>query len=165
MNTILLISTGGTFNKIYNPLTGNLDIDKNSNSVKTILKNTKIQNYHLKTIINKDSLDITKKDRKKLLKIIKKSKYNKIIVIHGTDTMDKTAYFLDKYIKDKTIILTGSMIPFSINPIEATANLSFACGFMQQNNKKDIYISMHGYIKNFKKLIKNKQKGIFELSQ
>jgi len=164
MNEILIISTGGTFNKIYNPINGNLDIDDNAKSIKTILKKIKVENYHLKTIINKDSLDITKKDRKNLLNLILKSKFKKIIIIHGTDTINKTASFLDKHIKNKIIVLTGSMIPFSIDPIEATSNFSFACGFLQQEPNNGIFISMHGYVKNYQNILKNRKKGIFEIN-
>ena len=164
MNKILIISTGGTFNKQYNPLTGNLDINSDADAIKNILSSIKVTNYQLKTIIHKDSLDITKKDRKKLLKLILASKYNKIIIIHGTDTIDQTASFLDKHIKNKTIILTGAMIPFSINPIEATANFSFACGYLLQKTKSGILISMHGHIKNYQKITKNRDQGIFEIS-
>ena len=162
MKKITIISTGGTFNKIYNPITGNLDIDKESNSIKTILKSIKVDNYNLINIINKDSLDITKKDRKELLNVIKKIKNEKIIIIHGTDTIDKTALFLDKYLKTKTIILTGAMIPFSIDPIEATSNLSLALGYLNHNTKNGIFISMHSFVKPYKKLVKNRSLGIFQ---
>ncbi len=160
-NSILIISTGGTFNKIYNKLNGELEIHKNSKALKKILKkwNSKFEFF---SIINKDSLDFTKKDRKKLLKKVKNSNFNKIVVIHGTDTIDKSAKFIAKAKLDKVIIFTGAMKPFSIEPIEATANLASAIGYAKLANS-GVYISLNGVINNYKRVKKNREKGKFEL--
>ena len=63
--------------------------------------------------------------------------------------------------RDKTIVLTGAMLPISINKIEATLNFSQAIGFLNLNCENGIYISMHGSVKNYKKLIKNRELGKF----
>ena len=63
--------------------------------------------------------------------------------------------------KDKTIVLTGAMLPISINKIEANLNFSQAIGFLNSNIKNGIYISMHGSVKNYKKLVKNRELGKF----
>ena len=162
MSKIIIIDTGGTFNKIYDPIDGKLKIDKTSIAVKTILEKIKVEDYSIKNLIGKDSLDITKKDRKLLADFIKGTQFDKIIIIHGTDTIDTTALFLQHHIKNKTIILTGSMIPFSIDPIEATSNFSIALGFIKQCIKSNIYIAMHGHVKKYDKIKKNKTLGIFE---
>ena len=75
--------------------------------------------------------------------------------------MDLTAKYLDEKIKDKTIVLTGAMLPISINKVEATLNFSQAIGFLNANIENGIYISMHGSVKNYKKLIKNRELGKF----
>ena len=100
-------------------------------------------------------------DREFIVKTIKNIKNENIIIVHGTDTMDLTAKYLDEKIKDKTIILTGAMLPISINKIEATLNFSQAIGFLNANIENGIYISMHGSVKNYKKLIKNREIGKF----
>ena len=161
MKKTLIISTGGTFNKIYNSITGNLDIDKNSNAIKEIAENWLIE-FEIINIISKDSLDMSDIDREKILQTIQNSKYQKIIVIHGTDTMDKTAKYLDNAQLDKSIVLTGAMVPFSINPIEATANLASAFGYIKSLNQNGIFIVMNGVMNNFQKIIKNRAKGYFE---
>jgi len=158
----LIVNIGGTFNKIYNPITGNLDIYKDNNIIKDIINKTKLKNIKIDGMIYKDSLDLTKKDRIDLVNYINKSKYNNIIIVHGTDTIDITAKYLNKHIKNKNIVLTGSMIPYSINSIEATANLFLAYGFLLNCEKNDIYIAMHGIVKRFNKIKKNRVKGIFE---
>ena len=100
-------------------------------------------------------------DREFIVKTIKNCKNENIIIVHGTDTIDLTASFIDENIKDKTIVLTGAMLPISINKIEATLNFASAIGFLNANIKNVIYISMHGSVKNYKKLIKNREIGQF----
>ena len=73
-------------------------------------------------------------DRLELLTIIDQSKYKKIIIIHGTDTMTVTAEYLADAKLDKELILTGAMVPYSIHPVEATANLASSFGYLQALN-------------------------------
>ena len=161
-NKILILNSGGTFNKIYNQLNGQLEIQQNNQNIKQILESSKISDCKVDSILYKDSLDINSKDRAKIINYIQKSNFKKIIIIHGTDTINKTAKLIKKKIFDKTIVLTGAMLPFSINPIEATANLIGAYSFIKYKNKKDIYISMHGNTKKYNKIKKNRTLGIFE---
>jgi len=158
---IEIINTGGTFNKRYNPISGELEVPFDFFALEEILKKSLFQkDIKITQIISKDSLEFTKKDRKLLLKTIQNSKSNKIIVIHGTDTMKKSAEFVDKFVKNKTIIFTGAMKPYEIEKIEAISNLMSAYGFIQ-NSKNGVYISMHGIIKEWSKIEKNYKKGIF----
>jgi L-asparaginase len=114
MKKILIINTGGTFNKIYNPITGELDIDTKNNALKSISQAWLIE-FNTLNIIGKDSLEMTQKDREEILYHIKQSSYQEIIIVHGTDTMDQTAKYLAEAKLNKRIVLTGSMVPFSIN--------------------------------------------------
>jgi L-asparaginase len=161
MKKILIINTGGTFNKVYNPLTGELDIDTNAEALNSIAKHW-LTDFTLINIIGKDSLDIDDNDREELRKTIKKSNEKSIIIIHGTDTIDKTAKYLDTANLKREIILTGAMVPYSIDPIEATANFTSAYGYLNAIDKDGIYIAMNGVIKDYKRVIKNKEKGYFE---
>ena len=117
--------------------------------------------FDVLNVISKDSLDMSDADREFIVKTIKNCKNENIIIVHGTDTIDLTASFIDENIKDKTIVLTGAMLPISINKIEATLNFASAIGFLNANIKNGIYISMHGSVKNYKKLIKNREIGQF----
>jgi len=161
MKKILIINTGGTFNKIYNPLTGNLDIEPNGAAIKSIAKHW-LTELKVINIINKDSLDIDNEDRKKIVKTIKEHSEQTVIIIHGTDTISKTAKIIDEAQLKKEIILTGAMVPYSIDPIEATANLASAYGYINSVNKSGVYIAMNGVIKDYTIVIKNKEKGYFE---
>jgi len=161
MKKIVVINTGGTFNKIYNPITGYLEIDKQGKALQEIEKFW-INNFKVINIIGKDSLDIDEKDRAEILETVKACSEKRVIIVHGTDTIDKTAFFLDNAQLGKKIILTGSMVPYSLNPIEATANFASAYGYILGVNQKGVHISMNGRIKNYKRVIKNKEKGYFE---
>ncbi len=164
MKKILIINTGGTFNKVYNPITGNLDVEPTGEAIKAIAKGA-LTKFKIKNIIGKDSLDMTDKDREIIVQAIKKTKREHIIIVHGTDTMDKTAQYIEKEEIDKKIILTGAMVPYSVNPIESAFNLGAAFGYLQNIQKGGVYISMNGIIKDYKRVVKNKEKGYFEKSK
>ncbi|WNL12034.1 asparaginase domain-containing protein [Aliarcobacter cryaerophilus] len=158
---ITVINTGGTFNKRYNPLSGELDVPKDSLALDEIINYCYNIDFEVLNIISKDSLDMNDYDRELIVKTIKDCKNQNIIIVHGTDTMDLTAKYLDEKIKDKNIVLTGAMLPISINKVEATLNFSQALGFLNANIGNGIYISMHGSVKNYKKLVKNRELGKF----
>ena len=162
---MFIINTGGTFNKYYDPILGNLSVKQDDGIIKTILSSFYNLDYQLKGIIYKDSLEMNDNDRKKILKIINNTKYEKIVIIHGTDTIDTTAIFLEKYIKNKIIIITGSMKPFNIDKTEATSNLSLSIGALSYLDKKGVYIAMGGIVKEHTQYKKNKKLGKFEIIQ
>jgi len=164
MKKILIINTGGTFNKIYNPLTGNLEIEPKGEALKSMAK-AWLTSFKINNIIGKDSLDMNNEDREVILQTIQNAKEKNIIIVHGTDTMDKTAEYINEAKLKKKVILTGAMVPYAINPIESTSNLSSAYGFLQANKKFGVFISMNGIIKDYKRVIKNKEKGYFENSK
>ena len=158
---ITVINTGGTFNKRYNPLSGELEVPKDSIALDEIISYCYNIDFEVLNIISKDSLEMNDDDRELIVRTIKNCKNQNIIIVHGTDTMDLTAKYLDEKIKDKNVVLTGAMLPISINKIEATLNFSQAIGFLNANIENGIYISMHGSVKNYKKLVKNRELGKF----
>ena len=162
MQKILIISTGGTFNKVYDPLNGKLVIDKESKALETIASKW-ICKFDIINIIGKDSLHISNRDRLLLLAAINHAEHDNIIVTHGTDTMDLTAEYLANADIDKRIVLTGAMVPYSIDPIEATANLASAFGYLQTLTDVGVYIAIHGLFGSYDKIIKDKKNGKFTL--
>ena len=158
---ITVINTGGTFNKRYNPISGELEVPKDSLALDEIISYCYNIDFEVLNIISKDSLEMNDDDRELIVKTIKNCKNQNIIIVHGTDTMDLTAKYLDEKVNDKTIVLTGAMLPISINKVEATLNFSQALGFLNANIENGIYISMHGSVKNYKKLVKNRELGKF----
>lgn len=160
MKKTLLISTGGTFNKYYHPISGELLIDNRASSIEDIAKKS-LCSFEYIAIIGKDSLDMDDSDRALLLESIMASKIDDIIVIHGTDTMDKSAEYIDSHNLGKQIIFTGAMVPYSIETVEATANLFLAYGYLQAQNKSGVYIAMNGVVGRYFDIEKERQKGKF----
>ena len=159
---IVIINTGGTFNKEYNEIKGILEVRQDNNFIETIFEKSKIIKRDIFGLLYKDSLEITDLDREELVSFIKKTEAKKILIVHGTDTIDLTAEYIFERIKDKTIVLTGAMKPYSIEPVEATANFMLAYGYLQRENESVVSISMHGNVKEYTQIKKNKEKGIFE---
>lgn len=160
MKKILLISTGGTFNKIYNPLNGNLEIDTKAKALDEISAKWQID-FEVVSIVGKDSLEVTNSDRLLLLATINLSKHDDIIIIHGTDTMDLSAEYVADAELNKRIIFTGAMVPYSIDPVEATANFSAAFGYLQVLEKDGVYIAMNGIVASYDTLVKDRVSGKF----
>jgi len=163
MDKILLISTGGTFNKVYNSSNGELIVDKTSKAVQEIASRWLCE-FEVVNIIGKDSLDMSNHDRLELLAMINQSEYKKIIIIHGTDTMTLTAEYLADAELDKQLILTGAMVPYSIDSVEATANLAAAFGYLQTLNGNGVFIAMNGVFGSYEKIKKDRKKGKFILA-
>lgn len=161
MEKILIINTGGTFNKVYNPLKGELEVPSDSIAPEAILRYFYNTTYDLINIIHKDSLEMNEDDRVLMAKTIEQSSASKVLIIHGTDTMDITAHFLSLHIKNKVVVLTGAMVPFSIDTVEATANFSMALGSLHVSVENGIYIAMHGLFSKHNAIYKNREKGIF----
>jgi len=160
MKKILIINTGGTFNKIYDPLNGELTVDNTSKALEEIASKW-LCKFEILNIIGKDSLDMTNHDRLELLATISHSSYEYILIIHGTDTMHMTAQYLSDGDCEKCIVFTGAMVPYSIDPVESTANLSSAYGYLNALEKSGIFIAMNGVMDVYEKVKKDRKLGKF----
>jgi L-asparaginase len=158
---ITVLNTGGTFNKRYNPLKGELEVPSDSIALDKIIKSCHNVTFDIKNIVSKDSLDFTDVDRQTILDEIINSTSDKIIIIHGTDTVDLTSKFLEGKVENKKIVFTGAMVPMSIDEVEATMNFSQALGFLNAEIKAGIYISMHGVVVEHTRLKKDRSVGQF----
>lgn len=159
---MLILNSGGTFNKIYNPQNGKLEIPYSNEVIERILQSADFD-YAIAGVVYKDSQDMDMSDRKMLASIIMESSDDTFIIVHGTDTMGITAEFLSEIFEDRKIILTGSMRPFEIDNIEATLNFGMAIGFLKAKPQNGVYICMNGLIELSKNIVKNKSLGKFEL--
>ena len=162
MKKILIISTGGTFNKIYDPIKGEFSIDSESHALENIASKWLCE-FNIINIIGKDSLEINNHDRLELLATISHSDYHHILIVHGTDTMDVTAEYLADADLEKQIVFTGAMVPYSIDPVEATANLCSAYGYINAIKEEGVYIAMNGVMGPYEKVKKDRTKGRFSL--
>jgi L-asparaginase len=108
-----------------------------------------------------DSLQLTDADRQEIVDFCNTAEETEIIITHGTDTMAETAKKLAAQIVDKTIVLTGAMIPYKFGSSDGLFNLGSALAFVQ-TLPKGVYIAMNGSFFEANNVRKNKQDGIFE---
>ena len=160
--TIKILITGGTFDKEYRELTGELFFRNTHISNMLELGRAKID-VKIRTLMLIDSLEMTDNHRKIILEKCRNAKEDEIIITHGTDTMAETAKFLGQNIKDKTIILTGAMIPYAFGSSDGLFNLGSALAFAQ-SLPRGVYISMNGKYFYWHNVRKNKETGVFEES-
>jgi L-asparaginase len=166
---VVIINTGGTFNKRYQPLTGLLTVANDERTIEELL-NSAMPNLdmHLIGIVHKDSLDMTQDDRTSICGTIRNLSpslnFAPIIIIHGTDTMHETALFLDNAELNRVIIMTGAMRPAEIDPIEASLHLGMTLGFAAASPHPGVYIAMHGRVLPYTQYRKNRALGIFQSS-
>jgi L-asparaginase len=158
---MLILNTGGTYNKRYNPLTGEMEVPYDNFALEKILESV-ASDFDMAGVIYKDSLEMDIDDRKMIANIIMESKEKEFIVVHGTDTIDITAEFLSEIFEDRVIILTGAMKPVEIDPIEGALNMGMAIGFLANAQQNGVYIAMNGFVKVWDKIQKNRTIGKFE---
>lgn len=157
---IKILVTGGTLDKVYNELTGELTFGT-SNLDEMLERSRSTVGINTEVLFLKDSLDMNDEDRGLILSKCLECSEDRVMITHGTDTMVETAQLLGNKIKDKTIVLFGSMIPYSINNSDALFNLGAALSVVQ-NKTNGVYIAMNGQVFDFDKVEKNKALGIFE---
>ncbi len=157
---IRIFITGGTFDKEYNELNGELYFKDTHMSDLLEMGRNKVQT-EIRTLMMVDSLQMTDQDRELIAHQCNQCEEQQIVITHGTDTMAETAKFLAKNVKDKTIILTGAMIPIKFGSSDGLFNLGSALAFVQ-TLAPGVYVAMNGRYFNWDNVRKNKQTGMFE---
>lgn len=157
---IRIFITGGTFDKEYNELEGKLYFKDTHLPEMLRLGRCKVS-VDIRTLMLIDSLEMTDEDRKSILDQCRKSREDKIVVTHGTDTMEETGKVLGKAITDKTIVLTGAMIPYKFGSSDGLFNLGSALAFVQ-TLPHGVYVVMNGKYFSWDNVKKNKKTGEFE---
>ena len=162
METVQIFVTGGTFDKDYNYITGELYF-KSTHLNQMIERGRCSVPVDIKTLMMIDSLEMTLKERSILSYNCRECAYSHIVITHGTDTMSITAAFLeDENIEGKTIVLTGAMIPYAFgSSSDGFFNLGSALAFAQVLDP-GVYICMNGRYFNAKEVVKNRTSGYFE---
>ena len=157
---IRIFITGGTFDKEYNELNGQLFFkDTHLADLLTMGRNRVL--LEIRTLMMVDSLEMTQEDRALIVHQCNQCDESQIVITHGTDTMVETAIVIAEKIKNKTVILTGAMIPIKFGSSDGLFNLGSALAFAQAL-PKGVYIAMNGRYFNWDNVRKNKQTGVFE---
>ena len=158
--TIRIFITGGTFDKEYNELNGQLYFKDTHMSDLLDMGRNKVP-VVIRTLMMIDSLEMTNEDRQLIAHQCINCDETKIVITHGTDTMAETARVLAEKVKGKTIILTGAMIPIKFGSSDGLFNLGSALAFAQ-TLPDGVYVAMNGRYFNWDNVRKNKQTGSFE---
>jgi L-asparaginase len=157
---IALFITGGTFDKEYNELNGELYFKKTHVHEMLGLARS-LLDIRVKTLMMKDSLVMTDVDRALIAKSCRAAKERAIVITHGTDTMAETARYLAPTLKNKTIVLTGAMVPYKFGSSDGLFNLGSALAYAQVL-PAGVYVAMNGQYFAWDNVTKNKKKGVFE---
>jgi len=157
---IRLFITGGTFHKEYNERNGTLYF-KDTHLRDMLELGRSLLDVEVRTLMMIDSLEMDDEDRQAILAQCRKCPSDAIVITHGTDTMEDTARLLGENISDKTIILTGAMIPYAFGSSDGLFNLGSSLAFAQ-SLPAGVYIAMNGRYFNWDNVRKNRDAGIFE---
>jgi L-asparaginase len=157
---IRILITGGTFDKEYNELTGQLYF-QDSHLPEMLRLGRCNLDLEIRTLMMIDSLEMSEDDRQIILQHCRHSPEARIVITHGTDTMVETAKVLAAQVRDKTIVLTGAMIPYKFGSSDGLFNLGSALAFAQ-TLPHGVYVAMNGRWYLWNSVRKNRQTGMFE---
>ena len=157
---IRIFITGGTFDKEYNELTGQLYF-KDTHLHELLEMGRNRVDAEIRTLMMVDSLEMTDADRELIAHQCNHCEETSIVITHGTDTMADTAKYLADKVKEKTIVLTGAMIPIKFGSSDGLFNLGSALAF-SQTLPAGVYVAMNGRYFHWDNVRKNKETGVFE---
>jgi L-asparaginase len=161
MKRIRILVTGGTFDKKYDELTGRLFF--RDTHVPEMLRLGRCRlDVTVETVMMMDSLDLNDEGRRAIVEQARRSEETAILVTHGTDTMVHTARALaEASLANKTIVLTGAMVPYAFGSSDGLFNLGSALSFAQIL-PPGVYIAMNGQHFPWNAVRKNTTTGCFE---
>ena len=155
----LIITTGGTIDKIYYDALSDYSVGESE--VPRLLAHGHVSiQWEVVSLMRKDSLELTDADRRLIRRTVENTEYRRILITHGTDTMAVTGQFL-RGISDKTIVLTGALLPARFRDNDAIFNIGFALA-AAQTLVGGVYICMNGRIFTPDNVRKNRESNRFE---
>ena len=154
-----ILATGGTFDKEYNEITGSLYFKKTHLQEMLSMGRCRLS-VQIQVVMMKDSLEMTERDRRRILDACRSCEASRIVITHGTDTMVDTARFLEGEVPGKTVVLTGAMIPYTFGSSDGLFNLGSALSFAQVL-REGVYIAMNGRFFPAGQVRKDRRRGIF----
>ncbi len=157
---VRIFVTGGTFDKEYNEITGELFFRDTHLPKMLELARSRVE-VDIRTLMMIDSRDMTDEDRETICRNCHKARESRILVTHGTDTMVETAEVLARRVLDKTIVLTGAMVPYTFGSSDGMFNLGSALAYVRVL-PPGVYIAMNGRAFPWNNVRKNFRKGEFE---
>jgi L-asparaginase len=160
---VRIIATGGTFDKEYNELNGELFF-KDTHIADMLRLGRSHLEVEVESLMMIDSLQMTDADRQRILQRCREVPEERIVITHGTDTMDQTAGVLGAGLAGKTVVLTGAMVPYTFGSSDGIFNLGTALAFAQ-TLPPGVYVAMNGRYFLWNAVRKNRAKGVFEATR
>jgi len=158
---IKIFTTGGTIDKVYYDALSEYSVG--TPQILSILQGAKFQpEFDMEILLQKDSLELTDDDRRLITQRVEEEENRQILITHGTDTMADTAQALTD-IKNKVIVLVGSLSPARFKGSDAEFNIGFALGALQCL-PEGVYVAMNGRVFPAEDVRKNREKNRFELT-
>jgi len=159
ISKLLIITTGGTIDKIY--FDDKSDYQIGEPQISQILHAMHVAfEFECIALMRKDSLHIGDKERRLIHATVAASDASHILITHGTDTMVDTANVLGD-LEDRTIVLTGALNPARFRDSDAIFNIGCAVGAVQ-SLPPGVYIAMNGKVWDPKHVRKNPRENRFE---
>ena len=158
--SIGLFITGGTFDKEYDEIHGRLYF-KDTHVAEMLRLGRCHVEVKVRTLMMVDSLDMTDADRALILDHCRRADEERIVVTHGTDTMEATARVLGEGLSGKTVVLTGAMVPYAFGSSDGLFNLGSAIA-LAQSLPHGVYVAMNGRFFTWDNVRKNRDLGVFE---
>lgn len=158
-DAIRIIITGGTFDKRYDELRGELTFKTSHlpEILATVRVTTQV-NLEINELV--DSLQMREEDRLRIADACEASREERILITHGTDTMCETAAVIGRRCLGRTIVLTGAMVPYAFAGSDAVFNLGCAFGAVQ-SLPHGTYIAMNGRVFTWDDVRKDRERGVF----
>ena len=160
MEPIRILVTGGTFDKEYNELNGELFF-QSTHAGDMLRLGRCLLEVEIETLMMIDSLQMTDADRGHILERCRAVSEKRIVITHGTDTMAETAAVLGHGLTGKTVVLTGAMVPYIFSNSDAVFNLGCAVTAVQLL-PHGVFITMNGRVFPWDRVRKNREQGVFE---
>ncbi|TVR64224.1 MAG: asparaginase [Gemmatimonadales bacterium] len=157
---IRIFVTGGTFDKAYDEIRGELSFG-NTHLPDMLARGRCGLDVEIRTIMMVDSLEMSDADRELIAANCRRVPEDRIVVTHGTDTLVETARVLAATVPDRTIVLTGAMIPYAFGSSDGLFNLGSALSFAQVL-PHGVYVAMNGRVFPWDGVRKNRKTGRFE---
>jgi L-asparaginase len=157
---IRIIVTGGTFDKTYDEIRGQLSFDGTHLPEMLRLGRSRVETA-IETLMMIDSLEMTDEDRRRIAERCARCDETRIVITHGTDTMVETARVVAQAVHGKTVVLTGAMVPYAFGSSDGLFNLGSALSFAEVL-PPGVYVAMNGQHFAWDQVRKNRDTGVFE---
>lgn len=158
--TIRVFVAGGTFDKEYDELTGTLHF-RDTHLPEMLRRGRSMLDIQIEVLMMIDSLAMHHSHRQQIIDACRRVPESRIVITHGTDTMVETALTLNGMVPQKTIVLTGAMVPYAFGSSDGLFNLGSALSFVQ-TLPEGVYIAMNGRYFIAGHVAKNREAGVFE---